>query len=344
MSKGNLIVVINNYDDINKIDETTKYINISIDNYDRDVIDYFIKNGQNYSYSDTINNKDGYTYVSYDLFVKAEGIIASIVDNSRDLELIAKIRYIYITLGRILSYDINVLPDKNENFAFEMESNVNNIWGSIYNKRCINLVVVRILHYLLRIFDIDDEIVNNDGILINKIKVDNVYYVVNLYKDLPFIQAGFRTQYFSNYNDDIELDKKIGYIDKDYKDRLIDNELKNIDKSSSNYFSNLLNITQSILDISKISSLELGIIYNLIFMKYLPMEEVNINNLFVNNIYNGQEHFILITHDNVYYSFNYKLDRFVVINSEDLINSINSNKVGVYLGEEVLGLDVGFSR
>ena len=39
MSKDNLIVVINSYDDISKIDETTKYVNINIDNYNKEIID-----------------------------------------------------------------------------------------------------------------------------------------------------------------------------------------------------------------------------------------------------------------------------------------------------------------
>lgn len=344
MSKNNLIVVINSYDDISKIDETTKYININIDNYNKEIIDYFINNGQNYSYSDISNGKLGYAYISYDVFVKSESVIEDIVNSCNDLDIVDKVRYVYIALGRMLSYDINILPDKNENFSFEMECSLNNIWGCIYNKKCTKAVVVKILHYLLTILGVEDIIVDTEDLVCNKVKIDGIYYIVNLYEDLPFIQARFRTQYFSNYNDDKELDKRIGYIEEEYNDILIDNELKSLSRSDSEYFSKLLGITQSILDISKISSLELGIIYNLIFVKYLSMEDVHINNLFVNSIYNSQEHFILITYNNIYYSYNYKLGRFVVINSEDLINNINSNKVGVYLGEEVLGLNMGFSR
>lgn len=344
MSKDNLIVVIHSMDDISKIDSTTKYINIDIDNYDKGVIDYFINNGQSYSYSDNIGNKMGYSYISYDIFVKAESVIEDIVNSCSELDLVDKVRYIYIALGRILSYDINILPDKNENFSFEMECSLNNIWGSIYNKKCTKIVIVRILHYLYTILGIEDVIVDSEELVCNKVKIDGIYYIVNLYEDLPFIQARFRTQYFSNYNDDRELDKRVGYIDSDYNDILIDNEIKNLNRKDSEYFSKLLGITQNILDIGKISSLELGIIYNLIFVKYLSIDDVHINNLFVNSIYNSQEHFILITYNDVYYSYNYKLGRFVVINSEDLINNINSNKVGVYLGEEVLGLNMGFSR
>lgn len=344
MSKDNLIVVIHSMDDISKIDGTTKYINIDIDNYDKEVIDYFINNGQSYSYSDSIGNKMGYSYISYDIFVKAESVIEDIVNSCNELDLVDKVRYIYIALGRILSYDINILPDKNENFSFEMECSLNNIWGSIYNKKCTKIVIVRILHYLYTILGIEDVIVDSEELVCNKVKIDGIYYIVNLYEDLPFIQARFRTQYFSNYNDDRELDKRVGYIDSDYNDILIDSEIKKLNRGDKGYFSKLLGITQNILDISKISSLELGIIYNLIFVKYLSIDDVHINNLFVNSIYNSQEHFILITYNDVYYSYNYKLGRFVVINSEDLINNINSNKVGVYLGEEVLGLNMGFSR
>ena len=152
MSKNNLIVVINSYDDINKIDNNTKYININIDNYDKNIINYFINNGQNYSYADISNGKLGYAYISYDIFVKAEITIESIVNGCKDLDLVDKVRYIYIALGKILSYDINILPDKNENFSFEMGCNLNNIWGSIYNKKCTNVIVSKIFHYLLLFF------------------------------------------------------------------------------------------------------------------------------------------------------------------------------------------------
>jgi len=332
---NNLIVVINNYDDITKIDSNTKYININIDNYNKEVINYFINNGQNYLYSENINNINGYNYTTYNIFISSENIIKDIVDKVDNLTLIEKVRYIYITIGKILSYDINILPNKNENYDYGEEASINNIWSCLYNKKCTNSITSKVFHYILKILDIEDEIIVNNDDILNKIKIDSTYYITSLYKDIPFIQASFRTQYFSNYNDDIELDKSIGYIEDDYLDRIIDNKLKNINKTSDNYFNTMLDITEKVLNINNISSLELGIIYNMLFIKYIPTQEINISNLFINSLYNGQEHFILIEYNNIYYSFNYKLNRFIVINEEYLVNSINSNKVGIYLEENV---------
>ena len=43
--------------DIENITDNTKYINLSINNVDVNVIDYFLLHGQNYMYTDTIDNK-----------------------------------------------------------------------------------------------------------------------------------------------------------------------------------------------------------------------------------------------------------------------------------------------
>ena len=45
-----------------------KYLNINITSPDLEVIYYLIENGKNYSYSDMLDGKRGYIYVSYDVF------------------------------------------------------------------------------------------------------------------------------------------------------------------------------------------------------------------------------------------------------------------------------------
>ena len=74
-NKQSLVVSVSNMKDLAKISENTKYINLDITNYDHDVIDYFLKNGENYLYSDIIEGTKGYVYVSYEEFEKAESII-----------------------------------------------------------------------------------------------------------------------------------------------------------------------------------------------------------------------------------------------------------------------------
>ena len=65
-----LVVAVSTMKDIEKIKKDTKYINIDITNCPHDVIEYFMKKGKNYLYSETIDNNSGYIYVSYEDFKK----------------------------------------------------------------------------------------------------------------------------------------------------------------------------------------------------------------------------------------------------------------------------------
>ena len=62
------ILNIHDKEDIKKITSDTKYVNVSINNVNMDIINYFLENGANYSYSDSIDNKNGFIYVDYDMF------------------------------------------------------------------------------------------------------------------------------------------------------------------------------------------------------------------------------------------------------------------------------------
>ena len=62
MNNTDVIVSVNTIDDIKNITENTKYVNISIDSYDENVINYFLENGSHYSYSDSISGNNGFIY------------------------------------------------------------------------------------------------------------------------------------------------------------------------------------------------------------------------------------------------------------------------------------------
>ena len=70
---------IKGYDDINSIDKDTKYINIVIDKNNNDIVNYFLNNGREYTYSDIINDKNGFIYTSYDMFKVGEECIDNII-------------------------------------------------------------------------------------------------------------------------------------------------------------------------------------------------------------------------------------------------------------------------
>ncbi len=337
MSRDNIIIEISKPLDLKKITDDTKYINIDIVNPNQKIITFFRENGKNFSYSDLIENHKGYIYVNYETFLVADQQFNNIINSMpENLNHIEKAKYLYVKLGKILGYDINSVMDKNETFNFSMINIVNNIWGSLENGKATNVSFCKAYMYLCRLANLDCEIVmtNDDGYLCNKLTIDNQVLIVDLTKDASFIQAGFKTRYFAPYNDDIALDRKIGYVD-EYSEILIEKALKKINYTDNNFIYELLKVTQNIINVKDIKPVELGMIYDLIFKKYCPNYDVRINNLYLNDIYSIKEHFILITYGDLYYSFNYKKNSFIELSKLDLVNNISANRIGIYLNEEL---------
>ena len=76
MNRKDMVLTIKSMSDIDILKEKNiKYINIDIKKVNSDIINYFIINGKDYLYSESINNKDGYIYVDYETFVKGEEVI-----------------------------------------------------------------------------------------------------------------------------------------------------------------------------------------------------------------------------------------------------------------------------
>ena len=86
----NSIVSINKEEDISKITKETKYINIPIDIVNNNINNYFLINGVDYSYSESINSKQGFIYTDYNMFKQGELLIDSIIkdipQNLSDIE------------------------------------------------------------------------------------------------------------------------------------------------------------------------------------------------------------------------------------------------------------------
>lgn len=333
MEKG--IVKLTNINDVSLLNEDIKYINIDIDTYDETLNNYLNQSGQNYMFSDYINGVYGYTYVDYETFSRSEYILNSIInDMPKNLNDIEKAKYLYVSLGNILEYDINSNPDKNDNYNYSLLININNIWGSIANHKCNSLITSKIYYYICRKLNIITSIEKSteDNSYYNKLTINNEILTVDLYKDIPYIQSKFKTKYFDNYNDDINLDYKISYIKDNYSDKLIEESLKNI---SNNTLESILSKTSTIMDISNISSSSLDIIYELIIKKYYPYKDITINNLYLNDIYNNQEHFLLFSDKDKHFSYNYKTNSFIEISNDDIKKNIDNGKMGIYLGEEI---------
>ena len=213
---------ISSINDITKIEESCKYIDLDLTNYSSEVINYFLKNGSNYMYSEIINNKKGYVYVDYEIFARGEHIIDLIYQNMpQNLNELAKAKYLYISLGSLVGYDINTDIEKNDDYSYSFQSTTDSIWGTLSKGKCSNISIVKIYYYLCKISNINCEIIKSKNDYYNKIIINNTTLIIDLYKDIPYIQSKFKTKYFSNYNDDIELDKTIGYIKNNYCEVLI---------------------------------------------------------------------------------------------------------------------------
>lgn len=339
-----LVVSVSSMKDIDNIKENTKYINIDITNCNYDVIDYFLKKGQKYLYSEIIDNTKGYIYVSYEDFSNAENIINMIyVNMPNDLNKLEIARYLYTSIAKYVFFDINIIPEKNETYSFSLTSNINNLWGSLSLGRVTDISAAKIFYYLCKRLDIDISLeINHDTKeAYNKLTINNLILNADLFQDIPYIQVKMPTKYFTPYNNDLELDKKIKYIKNKYTDSLIDKALKNIDYTKENCVGDILYKTQNIIDIENIKPVELSIIYEDIFSKYCPNYNIKINNLYLNNV--DKNHFIMISYNNDHYSYNYKKKSFVKVNDNDLIENINTGKIGLYLDEFIPNIKINLN-
>lgn len=339
-NKSSLIVSISKTSDLDKITKDTKYINIDITNISQEIISYFIKNGTSFMYSDIIENTPGYNYVSYNDFVKAENIIDKIYNEMpNNLNEIEVAKYLYVAIPKYVYFDINTDKIKNEIYNLSLMSTVNNIWGSLSSGRINDISASKIYYYLCRRVGIDISIVidEDNKQALTKLLIDNQVLITDLFEDIPFIQCNMQTNHFATYNDDISLDKKIKYLKNKYNNYYLDKALKNIDYTKEDCIYTILNITKDIININTIKPVELSIIYRYIFDRYCPNYNVKINNLYLNN--ENKNHFIIISYNNIHYSYNYKLQKFIEVSDEDIIDNINDGKIGLYHGEFISNIN-----
>lgn len=339
-----LVVAVSTMEDLDKIKDNTKYINIDITNADHSVINYFLLNGENYLYSELIEGNSGYIYVNYQEFSKAEKIIDNIyADMPNNLSKLALSKYLYIALAKRVFSDINISSDKNENCSLSLISSTNNLWGSLSSGRVNNFSISKIYYYLCKRMNIDVSIVTNQDKthMLNKLEIENQCLIVDLFQDIPYIQANMQTKRFATYNDDLELDKTIKYIKKQYNDYYLDKSLKNIDYTQEECLKDILYKTQKLIDIDNIKPVELSIIYKQIFDKYCPNYDIKINNLYLNN--KQKCHFIMISYNESHYSYNYKLKTFVKVSDKEIIKNFELGKIGLYQNELIPNLRINMN-
>jgi len=334
--KHSLVVSVSKKSDLNKITKDTKYINIDISNVTHEVISYFMEYGSNYLYSEMINGVKGYIYVSHSEFLKAENLIEMIyVNMPNNLTKLETAKYLYISIAKCVSFDINVDTNKNELCNLSLMNSVNNLWGSLSLGRVNDISASKIYYYLCKRLGIDISLVVNEDTkeALNKLEINNQVLIVDLFNDIPYIQVNMQTRHFATYNDELDLDKKIKYIKNKYNDYYIDKLLKDIDYTKDDCVECVLYKTQKLLDIDNIKPVELSIIYEYIFNTYCPNYNIKINNLFLNNEY--KKHFIMISYNNNHYSYNYKKKSFVNVMDTDILDNLNVGKIGLYKNEYI---------
>lgn len=336
-AKESVVVVINSFSDIAKLNKNTLYVNIS-SNASMEVIDYFLDNGSEYYYADVIGDVAGYIYVDYDTFYKANMIIKKIISFvDKDFSKLEIARYLYIKIAKFVSYDINSTDSLSTSFCKHYLQS-SNIWSALSSGLGNNVSYVKLFYYLCAMFDIEAKIVclGSSGYLGNKVVIcdDDLSgaFLTDLTKDVPYIQAGFKTHYFGSYNENVMLDKRIKYIDDVYIDDAVDRCCsEDVDTLT------LLSNTSRVINLKDMGQVELGIVYRNILKKYKAMDLISVNNLYINN--KDKIPFVLITDNDKHYSYNYKANSFVSLETDFLLNGIDNDEIGIYSNEEVPGIN-----
>ena len=340
-SNTSLICNVKSKKDLDNIGNSTKYLVIDVINSSNDIFTYLIEHGQKYFYAELIDDLKGFFFVNYNTFIKGEFQIKKIIEglNTNFTEL-EKLRYIYISLGKYLMNDINSIEYKNDKYSFNDVGTISNMWGALATGKANSLSVAKIVKYICHLVGLNCKIVFDNKMFYNEITIGEQTLLINLFLDIPYIQFGFPTIYFSTYNDDIQLDKKIGYINKKYNSFLLDKSLKKMLFSESFNIEHILHTLEEIINISMVGPMELWQMLNIIFSKYYPNGNIIVNNLYINCENGRRQHFVLISNDGNYYSYNYESNNFIVLNKKDLIDGLNNGKMGIYLGESIPSLNV----
>ena len=131
-----------------------------------------------------------------------------------------------------------------------------------------------------------------------------------------------------------DIDKKIFYIKNSYINEIIDKELRGLDYTKDNMLSDILEVLERSINISDVGVIELAKICKDIFDKYTPNYDIRINNLFLLDSDESKEHFIVISYDNSFYSYNYNKQCFIKMSYDVITKNIKDNKIGIYKGED----------
>ena len=333
-NNSSLFKEVKSEDDILNLNHEVKYINIDITLIDLPLLKA-LKMLKGYYISDNILSKKGYIYMDDKYLEESINTLLDIINNiPSDLSILQEAKYLYITLGKIINININTSPEKNENIPINTIWMHNNPFSALALKEANNESLCKLYLLLCSIRKIPCEIITDENnYQYNQIIIEGEAIKVDLYKDLPFINAKFRTRHFGKYNNTPDIDKTIRYISEEYTDDKIKKELEKGDTT----IEKILQITSQILNIGTINPSYIKTIYESLFLKFDLMDNIIINNLYYNTK-TGKKHFILISTEDKHYSYNYKTKSFDTLDDNILLEALNKGSIGLYLNEEEIPL------
>ncbi len=264
-----------------------------------------------------------------------ELILANIPDNLTDLE---KVRWVYINLGKLFSYDLKVLDNKE---IYKKDINYQRGITTYVNRfqtcKQISQIFISILKELnIKANLIERTIIGRhyaDNHIAIETTVDGEKYLMDLTLDLYLIQSGCQTKEFGysnnsdgDYNiiplsDDKQIDSKLGLLKDDYYTDEIIKKLVNI-----NNLTDKLSIITSEFKQFFEGAHEALLFYKKVFIESLTNEELE--NFKTYNLYYIDEEYInfcsvFVFSDNLMYLYDKYLG--FVITDNNKINAMLNN-------------------
>lgn len=267
------------------------------------------------------------------------------------LDNISKVKYIYIQLGKVISFDPLYLFGTSKD-RYRIYNNLLYEYDSLNNLFESGLLICRsiayIYKYILNEFGIESYVhyeSTDDNHVFNVILINNVKISADLQRDLEYIQTRSKLRHFNIINDDsydqIEIDKKICYITNsdDYFESKI-YEFQNSISKNLTLVGKVEKVLEFLYSENKTSTLKLS--ENIKFCKHVLKEIIDFRDLkklyfsICYELYNSEKRYIPIisVHSKpstifAYFETNHKYD---LVSETKLLDKLKSKDIFIQRG------------
>ena len=170
--------------------------------------------------------------------------------DGKEVTEIEKVRFLYLELGKMLHYDINMRTSDGKKFdkLYSEDVDCNNITKNSYTcvqiSKIFSSLLIKAGIYARAVKDESAEDDDWTPHMYTKVYLEDCCFAVDLMRDLPYIQTNRKTRYFPipqtvqgvKLDDDVlyEMDKKNGYLNYgQYMDYFIDMVRDDMNNSES---------------------------------------------------------------------------------------------------------------